>query len=146
VNKIKRAVPCKDDDNYEYGYREPEDLFMDGVEALLRHRLTESRWCRCGLRCKCENVLRLLPKKINGRLMNELWATGYGLKAITAWSFIRTVAAFILLQVPPLIFAIRWLIGHPGDLQNAFLLEVLLISMLNIFVVLPDHKLVDKLN
>jgi len=117
---------------------------MDGVEKLLQHRFTEKHWCRCEIKCKCENVLQLIPKKVNGKLKDEAWVEGYGLKAITAWSFSRTVTAFLILQVPPIVFAVRWLIGHPGDLQNAFFLEFLLISLLNIFVVLPDRKLVDK--
>lgn len=75
-------------------------------------------------------------------MKQEFGEEGYGLHAVSAWSLWKGFVAFLILSMPPSVFAVRWLVGHHGDLQNAFMLELLLIGVLNVFVVKVDSQLV----
>lgn len=133
---VARSIPCpKTNADYSFDYRDPEDEFIRFVEELVAYRMQN--------RCRnCLAALNFLPKKISGKLKKDFGIEGYGLRAISAWSLWKGLVAFLLLSLPPFVFAVRWLIGHEGDLQNAFMLEVLLIGVLNIFVMRLDSEMV----
>jgi hypothetical protein len=83
-------------------------------------------------------VLRRLPKKITGELANELGERGYGMLALSGWVLWKFILALAMSQLAPLPFAIRWLMGHPGDLQNALQVQFYCLGVLSVVVVLPD--------
>ena len=56
------------------------------------------------------------------------------MQAITGYCFWKAVVVLLFAQIVPAIFAIRWLIGHKGDWQNAMMLETVVIGVLNIIV------------
>lgn len=85
-----------------------------------------------------QDIITRIPKKINGRLEQEYGALGYGMHAVPGWAVWKLMAALVLSQVGPLVFLIKWLCGHKGDLQNAFTLSMYLIALLNLIVVVPD--------
>lgn len=58
--------------------------------------------------------------------------------AVPGWAVWKLMVALFLSQLGPLVFFIKWLSGHPGDLQNAFALSMYLIALLNLVVVIPD--------
>jgi hypothetical protein len=91
----------------------------------------------CGTE-EIEDILCRVPKKVNGKLENKIHAVGYGLQAVPGVALWKVLVALAFLHVGPLIFAVRWLLGHPGDLQNAFLSLFYLVGLLNLIVVLPD--------
>jgi hypothetical protein len=82
--------------------------------------------------------LSRIPKKIDGKLESKYGAVGYGMRAITGWAVWKLFVALILLQIGPLIFAGRWLCGHPGDLQNAFTLSFYLFGLLGLGIIMPE--------
>ncbi|KAF7511949.1 hypothetical protein GJ744_003182 [Endocarpon pusillum] len=133
---VARSIPChKTNDNYSYDYQDPEAEFIRFVEELIAYRVQNP----C---CNLPMVLNVLPKKIRGKLEKDFGVEGYGLRAVSTWSLWKGFLAFLILSIPPCIFAIRWLIGHEGDLQNSFMLEVLLMGALNIFVIKLDSQMV----
>lgn len=135
---IARSIPCPTtNDNYSYSYQAPEPEFIRFVEELVAFRLQNPS-------CNCPSILNFLPKKIGGKLKQEFGEEGYGLHAVSAWSLWKGFVAFLILSIPPSIFALSWLAGHHGDLQNAFILEVLLIGVLNIYVVKVDSQMVGR--
>jgi len=85
-----------------------------------------------------EAILSRVPKKTNGKLENKTHAVGYGILAIPGLALWKVFIALVLVHIGPFIFACRWLHGHPGDLQNAFLSSFYLIGLLNLIVVMPD--------
>jgi len=85
-----------------------------------------------------EDILSRVPKKVNGKLENKNHAVGYGMQAVPGLALWKVLIALALIHIGPLIFAGRWLCGHPGDLQNAFLSLFYLVGLLNIIVILPD--------
>ena len=85
-----------------------------------------------------EDILTRIPKKTNGRLKKEYGALGYGMHAIPGWAVWKLMVALFLSQLGPSVFLIKWLYGHPGDLQNAFSLSMYLIALLNLVVIIPD--------
>jgi hypothetical protein len=88
--------------------------------------------------CGAQDILTRLPKKVNGKLEMKFGAAGYGAYAVPGWAFWELLVAFVLSQIGPAIFAIRWLFGHPSDLQNAFILSFYSVALLNLVVVVPD--------
>lgn len=85
-----------------------------------------------------EDILKRLPKKVNGKLEMRFGAAGYGAYAVPGWAFWKLLTALVLTQIGPSIFAIRWLCGHPDDLQNAFILSFYSVALLNLVVVVPE--------
>jgi hypothetical protein len=83
-------------------------------------------------------VLARLPKKTTGELAMGCGERGYGLLAISGWALWKVVLALAASQLVPVGFAIRWLMGHPGDLQNALQIGFYSLGVLNLLVVLPD--------
>lgn len=106
------------EDNIAYRFYRPGN---PGVEPLVKH----------------------LPKLVQ-KWTDSIPSEGYALYNIIAWSFLRTLLWFILVQIPPVIFAVRWLLGHHGDLQNAFEAEAILLMVLGMFVVQRDRSKVFK--
>lgn len=92
--------------------------------------------------CCCEDdiqdTLERIPKKINGRLENKKHAEGYGILALPGLAMWKVFLALALVHVGPLIFLGRWLVGHPGDLQNGTQLLFYLMMLLALLVVIPD--------
>ena len=75
-----------------------------------------------------EDVLKRIPKRTNGKIEMKFGAPGYGMYAVPGWAFWKPLVALVLTQIGPLIFAIRSLCGHPGDLQNALILSFYLVG------------------
>ncbi|KAL2057472.1 hypothetical protein ABVK25_002525 [Lepraria finkii] len=84
------------------------------------------------------NILDRIPKKIRGKLEHRFGAVGYGMHAVPEWAFWKVLVALAVLQLGPLVVAVRWLCGHPGDLQNGFNLSMYLVGLMNVLVVMPD--------
>lgn len=99
------------------------------------HHLHNPRGCGAH---DIEDILKRVPKKTIGKLEMKFGVAGYGMHAVPGWAFWKLLVALLLTQIGPLIFAIRWLCGHPGDLQNAFILSFYLMGLLNLVVVVPD--------
>ncbi|KAG8530715.1 uncharacterized protein KY384_004072 [Bacidia gigantensis] len=132
----KEDLPCpRTNEDYKYTYEDPRERFIKSLEARLLHSLHAPHECEAE---DMEDIVSRIPKKVNGKLINGLDIEGYGMQAIPGWSVWRAMVALFLSQVDPLIFAVRWLCGHSGDLQNAFQLAVYLLGFLNIVVVMPD--------
>lgn len=130
---VARSIPrVGTNDHYSYDYQDPEDEFIRFVEELIAYRVQNQG-------CKCPSAINFLPKEIHGKLKKEFGVEGYGLRAVSAWSLWKAFVAFLVVSIPPSVFAVRWLIGHQRDLQNAFIVEVVLIGVLNIFVVSRHH-------
>ena len=133
----KNRLPCRlTNQDYVYAYVDPEDEFIKDVEAIMRYRF---EYPSCAGLAQFAALSRL-PKKKSGKLEDKEGIEGYGIQAISAWCFWKACFAFPLVQVPALVFAIRWLIGHAGDLQNAFMVEAVLLAALNILVVQRDRE------
>ena len=79
-----------------------------------------------------------IPKKIGAKLEHRFGAVGYGMYAVPSWAFWKVLVALAVLQLGPLVFVVRWLCGHPGELQNAFTLSMYLVELMNVLVVMPD--------
>jgi hypothetical protein len=137
----EQAIPCRTTDrDYEYIYLDstvPERDFINWLEAVMRVRITYP-WCPETL--KVGNVLQHVPKKINGKLQR---LEGYGMQAIPGYCFWKALVVLLFAQIAPAIFAIRWLIGHTGDWQNAMMLETVIIGVLNIIVMQHDRWSLD---
>jgi hypothetical protein len=58
--------------------------------------------------------------------------------AVRGWALHKWLIAVALSQIGPLIFLIRWLCSHPGDLQNAFMLSMSTLAALSAIVIFPD--------
>jgi hypothetical protein len=85
-----------------------------------------------------EDVIKRIPRKLNGRLEKKYGVLGYGMHALPGWAVWKLMVALFVSQIGPSVFCIRWLFGHSGDLQNAFSLSMYLLALLNIVVVVPD--------
>jgi hypothetical protein len=101
------------------------------------HQFHHPWGCGCGTQAIVD-ILERIPKKISGRLPNEFQAKGYGMLAVRSWALHKWLIAVALSQIGPLIFLVRWLYAHPGDLQNAFMLSMSTLAILGAIVVFPD--------
>ena len=134
----EQAIPCRTTNpDYEYIYFDSavvsERDFIERLEAIVRARIT---YPRCPETSKLGNVLQHVPKKINGKLQR---LDGYGMQAVPGYCFWKAVVVLLFAQIAPVIFAIRWLIGHKGDWQNAMVLEFVVLTVLNIIVIQHDR-------
>lgn len=136
----EQAIPCRTTDrDYEYTYPDStlaERDFINWLETVVRVRIT---YPRCPETLKL-GILQHVPKKINGKLQR---LEGYGMQAIPGYCFWKAVVVLLFAQIAPTIFAIRWLIGHKGDWQNAMMLETVIIGVLNIIVMQHDRWSLD---
>ena len=83
------------------------------------------------------NLLACTPKKIDGKLEDEIETTGYGMHAVPGLSVEKLLVGIGLSVIGPLIFAIYWLCKHPGDLQNAAV-PAMLVAAFFAVMTLPD--------
>lgn len=118
-----------------YLYRDPREQFIKTLEQSLVHGFHDPRGCTAQ---DMEDIITRIPKKTNGRLKKEYGTLGYGMHAVPGWAVWKLMVALLLTQLGPSVFVIKWLCGHPGDLQNAFSLSMYLIGLLNLVVVIPD--------
>jgi hypothetical protein len=107
------------------------------LEEKLKHQFHHFRSCGCGT-AEIADILRRVPKKIDGLLRDDVEVIGYGMLAVRRWSFIKWLIAVALSQVGHFIFIASWLRAHHGDLQNAFMLSVTMFAVLGAIVVFPD--------
>jgi hypothetical protein len=137
----EQAIPCRTTNrDYEYTYPDstvPERDFIKRLEAIVRARIM---YPRCPETSKLGNVLQHVPKKINGKLQQ---LEGYGMQAVPGYCLWKAAVVFLFVQIAPVIFAIRWLIGHKGDWQNAMMLESVVIEVFGIIVMLHDRWSLD---
>jgi hypothetical protein len=91
-----------------------------------------------------EEVMLLIPKKINGLLERKFGVIGWGIQAVPGLALWKCFVALFVSQVPTAIFAVRWLFGHPGDLQNAFLFSFYVLGLLNFLLVVPEKWSLQK--
>lgn len=83
-------------------------------------------------------TLLTFPKKLNGQLgHNE--KHGWGLRACKHLSFFRTSILSMVILAGPIAFFVYWLLGHPGDLQNASVPMFLAFAAIGTFIVLPHY-------
>ena len=68
----------------------------------------------------------------------------YGVQAVSAYCLWKALLALAVASVGPLVFMIRWLVGHEGDWQNALGLLAVTYSLLNIVVLQHDRWSVEK--
>ena len=86
-----------------------------------------------------EDILSRIPKKIKGKLVNKYGIQGYGMQAVSGWALWKFILAVFISQIGPLGFAAKWLWGgHPGDLQNAFMVSMWVFAAMGSVVVVPD--------
>jgi hypothetical protein len=91
-----------------------------------------------------EDVMLLVPKKVNGLLERKFGVIGWGIQAVPGLAIWKCFVALLLSQIPTVIFAVRWLFGHPGDLQNAFLFSFYILGLLNVVIIIPDKWCLQK--
>jgi hypothetical protein len=131
VECIGEALPPKSDKEYVYKSSEPLEVFEKCLRKVLKHGLAKGKICiNPGAP---DFALQQLPRKVPVRLDRKLYAPGYGLYAISARSFWKMAVLFVLSKLVALIFAICWLAWHPGDLQNAFMIILIVIAFLSYF-------------
>ena len=83
--------------------------------------------------------MHLVPRKVNGMLKKEFGIVGWGVQAVPGLAMWKCAVALVLSQVPPMIFAVRWLLWHTGDFQNAFMFSVYLLMLLNFILLVPER-------
>ena len=88
----------------------------------------------------------LIPKKVNGLLERKFGVVGWGIQAVPGLAVWKCFIVLLVSQVPPAIFAIKWLFGHHGDLQNAFLFSFYILALFNIILVAPERWSLGKRN
>lgn len=88
-------------------------------------------------------LIQYLPKLVQ-EWAESIPIEGCAICNVVAWSFARTTLWFTLIQIPPTIFAVRWLVGHHGDLQNSFEAEAILLTILGVFMVQRDRSKVFR--
>jgi hypothetical protein len=141
----KEGLPCSPPNcahfqtcpDYDYRFREPREQFLKTLECSLRHQFHHPRGCGCS----ADEIIRILqriPTKINGKLRNNVQTNGYGMLAVRRWALHKWLIAVAISQLGPVIFLIRWLCSHPGDLQNAFMLSMSSLAVLAAIVAFPD--------
>lgn len=86
--------------------------------------------------------LDLMPKRVSGRLERGARAEGWGLQPTEGLSFWKLVALLLLVWLATLLFAVWWMMVHPGDFQNAFVPATYAASVVAVGVVLPELKVV----
>jgi hypothetical protein len=136
------AIPTSRLNNTDNGY----DLQIYSAVPDEHIRWVEKNMAYRFGRPSCSRVLPLiqhLPKFVQ-EWTDQIPVEGYALYNVIAWSLARTMLWFMLVQIPPTIFAVRWLMGHHGDLQNAFEAETILLMMLGVFVVQRDRSKVFR--
>lgn len=114
---------------------EPPELLKDFAAQTLKHHLINPHKCS---NKDVEEIMLLVPKKVNGLLERKFGIVGWGVLAVPGLAIWKCFIALALSQIPPAIFAIRWLLGHPGDLQNAFLLSFYILGALNVILIIPE--------
>jgi hypothetical protein len=107
----------------------------DFAAQTLKHHLTNPQKCS---NKDIEEIMLLVPKKVNGLLERKFGVIGWGVLAVPGLAIWKCLTALALSQIPPAIFAIRWLLGHPGDLQNAFLFSFYILGALNVVLIIPE--------
>ncbi|KAI9867950.1 MAG: hypothetical protein M1813_007772 [Trichoglossum hirsutum] len=130
----KEELPDPFSKEYMYKYFDPREQFVKTLEKTLIHHF-HNRGCSAD---DAQHILERIPKKANGKLKTCYAADGYGMLAVPGWAVWKVIAVFAVSQICPLAYAIRWLCGHPGDLQNAFVLSMYLVGVFNILLVFPD--------
>jgi hypothetical protein len=138
-------VPChRTNKDYAYDYWDPKGDFIRFVEKTISHHLQASSTCHGAHAQDIRRLLQQIPKKVNGTLERRYRARGYGLRAITGVAFWRVLVALLVSQLPCWVFAILWLVRHPGDLQNAFMPAVYVAAILNLVVWYWDRKMLSQ--
>lgn len=131
VECIGEALPPKSDKEYVYKSSEPLEVFEKCLRKVLKHGLNKGKICINP--AAPDFALQHLPRKVPVRLDRKLYAPGYGLYAISARPFWKMAVLFVLSQLVAVIFATFWLVRHPDDLQNAFLIFLIMIAFLSYF-------------
>ncbi len=85
-----------------------------------------------------------IPRKIRTPLENKYGTIGHGICAVSSWAIWKVMLAIFLIQIGPSVFAIRWLCEREGGFQNAFMLETVLLGLLNLLIMLPDRLSIRK--
>ncbi|KAI9782683.1 MAG: hypothetical protein M1839_004670 [Geoglossum umbratile] len=131
----KEELPDPYSEEYVYKYFNPREQFVKTLEKTLMHYFHNNHKCSAD---DAQHILERIPKKANGKLKTCYAADGYGMHAVPGWAVWKVLAVFTISQILPLAYAIRWLCGHPGDLQNAFVLSMYLVGVFNILLVFPS--------
>ncbi|KAG4418360.1 hypothetical protein IFR04_008502 [Cadophora malorum] len=106
---LREDMPPKTDPNYRYLSSEPVELLQKFATQTLRHDLRHPHKCNSK---DIENIMHLVPKKVNGMLEKKFGAVGWGVQAVPGLALWKCAIPLLLSQVPPIIFAIRWLLLH----------------------------------
>ncbi|KAI9774940.1 MAG: hypothetical protein M1840_000156 [Geoglossum simile] len=131
----KEELPDPLSEEYVYKYFDPREQFVKTLEKTLMHHFHNHHGCSAD---DAQHILERIPKKANGKLKTCYAADGYGMHAVPGWAVWKIVALFAVSQICPLAYAIRWLCGHAGDLQNAFVLSMYLVGVFNILLIFPN--------
>lgn len=82
-----------------------------------------------------DKLLLGIPHRVNGA---SLGFKGYGIMARQGWTLPRLAAFALITQGWAMVFVVLWLFYHPGDLQNAFAPAMYSLSLVAVFVAIPD--------
>ena len=116
----------------------PRRISSNGSQAVIEVRIA---YPKCPKTLALCSALEHIPKKVNGKMKT---LGGYGVQAVSAYCLWKALLALAVASVGPLVFMIRWLVGHEGDWQNALGLLAVTSSLLNIVVLQHDRWSVDK--
>ena len=141
--RLKDELPCrKTNQEYQYQYCDdpeiPEEDFIKWLQAVIEVRIA---YPKCPKTLALCSALEHIPKKVNGKMKT---LEGYGVQAVSAYCLWKALLALAVASVGPLVFMIRWLVGHEGDWQNALGLLAVTYSLLNIVVLQHDRWSVEK--
>lgn len=124
------AFPDPTNFEYEYDPYEPPEISQRFLEEELRHHFERGGCCtRYGRTDIIQRIPKKVPRKFDGRCGIE----GYGMLAVNQLALWRWAVLVLLTQLGPGVFAIHWLLQHPGDLQNAFMPSGMILALLAIF-------------
>jgi len=104
-----------------------------------RHSVAQWPWLGCKSWWACapsdsKRLLRSIPKKVSGPLAAGPDVVGYGIQAVTRIAVSKVIALCLVWHIVPTCFAIFWLRGHPGDLQNALVVLSVVVVLFGIYL------------
>ena len=113
AHRSEELVACGSEDlpypktnaEYKYYYVDPRHQFLRTLETNLMDHFHNPRGCTAQ---DITDILDRIPKKTGGKLEHRFGAVGYGMHAVPSWAFWKVLVALAVLQLGPLVFAVRW--------------------------------------
>jgi len=127
------GVPPSNDpeyNNYDYTPKPPDDSSHFPMRELLHY--FENPECAG----TSENCLKIIPKRIVGKLGQERIA--WGLELRQNLCPVRVTLLFMIVWSSSMGFAGWWLSENPGDLQNATVPASMIATIVTVAAILPD--------